>query len=162
MSIRPTVITGAATALLSGLLIWQVQGWRYSSQLAEQQSAHDRVMTVLATEALNQQKQRQAAADTKQAEFSLYEAQLWGELRNAEYENDRLRVLVGNGAHGLRVNATCPATNSGRLSDTSTSTSMGNGATAELNKDARQDYYALRKGIELVTRQLLVCQEKLR
>lgn len=162
MSIRSTVITSAAAALLSGLLIWQVQGWRYTSQLAEQQSAHDRVMTVLATEALNQQKQRQAAADVKQAESSLYEAQLWGELRNAEYEIDRLRGLVDDGTHGLRVNATCPATNSSRLPDTSASTSMDHGATVELNKDARQDYFTLRSGIERVTRQLLACQEMLR
>ena len=162
MSLRSTLITGAATALLSGLLTWQVQGWRYQAQLSTQAETHALVLQDISNAALKRQQALQAELDRKQTNWVKTEQLLYGELRNAETENDRLRGLVDSGSVRLRVNATCKPVNSDRLSGTEPTTGLGDGATAELNRDARQDYFALRSGIERVTQQLKACQDRLR
>lgn len=77
MSIRSTVITGAATALLSGLLIWQVQGWRYENSIAQLEKQHaqelsERMTAVAQAEAWARKVEHDL---TKQMEIMDYEAQ---------------------------------------------------------------------------------------
>lgn len=140
-------------------------GWFIKDKIADAQIAETNLATVetlksISLTAANKQKEMQNELDQMQAEWAAVEAEQYALLRDAEMENNKLRADVDAGRKRLRVNASCP-TNSDRLPETSTGASMDNGATAELNRDARQDYYSLREGIERVTRQLLACQSRL-
>lgn len=77
MSIRPTVITSAATALLSGLLVWQVQGWRYENSIAQIEKLHAQELSERMTAVAHAEAQaRKVEHDlTKKMEIRDYEAQ---------------------------------------------------------------------------------------
>lgn len=61
-------------------------------------------------------------------------------LSEAQAENRRLSAAVSAGNQRLRVQATCVPT-------AASTTGVDDGATAELDADARQDYYAIRQQI---------------
>lgn len=115
----------------------------------------------IAVTAANKQRELQDELDTEQAKWAIVEAEQYALLRDAEKQNNQLRADVDTGRKRLRVNASCPA-RSDRLPETGSSPSVDIGVGPELNADARQDYYALRDGIERVTKQLLACQSRLR
>lgn len=76
------------------------------------------------------------------------------DIADAKNENDSLRAAVNAGASRLLVRATCP-----KLPATAGTTSLDVGASAELNADARQDYFGLRDQIVTTEKQLAGLQE---
>lgn len=94
---------------------------------------------------LEQQETKRLTAQLQaQHELAIQAAELDREhtqaLSEAQAENRRLAAAVSAGNQRLRVQATCvPATTS--------ATRVDDGATAELDAYARQDYYAIRQQI---------------
>jgi len=130
-------------------------------QIAEANTRTAETLKSIAVTAANKQRELQDELDTEQAKWAAVEAEQYALLRDAEKQNNQLRADVDAGRKRLRVNATCPAS-SDRLPETGSSASVDNGAAPELNREARQDYYSLRDGIERVTKQLLACQSRLK
>lgn len=77
-------------------------------------------------------------------------------LGEAQNETNRLRNVD---SYGLRVRALCP--NSGQSAQGATNASLDTGTGAELDSVARQDYNALRKGIDRTEAKLAACQAEL-
>ena len=138
-----------------------VNGWRLNADMADLKTAHSDQLRAISDEALRAQQSLQAELEENEKLWATAEAIQYRKLRDAENEINQLRNDVAAGRKRLLINATCP-TSGNDMPETETSTSMDNGASPELNPDARQNYYALRNGIERVTNQLLACQAKLR
>lgn len=130
-------------------------------QIAKANQATSDTLKNIAVTAANKQRELQDELDIKQRVWAAAEVEQYALLRDAEKQNSQLRTDVDAGRKRLRVNASCPV-RSDRLPETGSSASMDNGAAPELNREARQDYYSLRDGIERVTGQLLACQSRLR
>lgn len=152
------LVISCGSGFLTG---WGVQGWRMGEQIAEINRSTSETLKSIAVAAAQKQRELQNELDTEQAKWAAIEAEQFNLLRDAENETGRLRADVDAIRKRLFVNATCP-TSSDNLPETGSSASVDNGSPPELNADARQDYYALRDGIERVTRQLLACQSRLR
>ncbi|AZV94499.1 lysis protein [Pseudomonas sp. S 311-6] len=151
---------GAAVA--AGMLLAAAPlSWRHDAAIAklERQQA-----TAMAAQSADAAQRLQAAHEelaARQTEWAETEARLYGELRNAENDNESLRADVDAGRRRLLVRAACPASSVTGLPDTSTAAGLGHGATDELDPAARPAYFALRSGIERVTAQLEACQARL-
>lgn len=78
------------------------------------------------------------------------------DLRKANDENDQLRDAVDAGAQRLRVAVRCPT--APRVPQTAASAGVGAGTRAELDPDARPDYFALRSGLTRQEKKLAACQ----
>ncbi|HCE9329787.1 TPA: lysis protein [Pseudomonas aeruginosa] len=77
------------------------------------------------------------------------------ELNDERNANERLRAAVDAGRQRLHVKATCPApvpTDAGAAS-------LAAAGAAELDRAARQDYYALRDELRLTRRMVLAWQD---
>ncbi|AVK05509.1 lysis protein [Pseudomonas aeruginosa] len=77
------------------------------------------------------------------------------ELNNERNANERLRAAVDAGRQRLHVKATCPApvpTDAGAAG-------LAAAGAAELDRAARQDYYALRDELRLTRRMVLAWQD---
>ena len=138
-----------------------VNGWRLSVDIADLKTAHSDQLRAISDEALKTQQSLQAELDANEKLWATAEAIQYRKLSDAENEINQLRDDVAAGRKRLLVNATCPA-GSDNVPEAEASTSMDNGATPELNPEARQNYYALRNGIEGETNQLLACQARLK
>lgn len=142
---------GAAFAL--GLLVAATaQGWRHGEQIAQIEQAIETERSEAARLVIAEQERsaaQMAAADKKYT----------GELTDAKGKIVELERRVANGSSGLRIAAKCPAAKP--VPEASTAASLGdrNGETAELDTNARPDYYALRRGIIELEAALLVCVE---
>jgi len=149
-----------AAMCLTFIAGWQIQDWRYGERIAKINLATAETLKSIAVTAANKQRELQDELDTEQAKWAAVEAEQYALLRDAEKQNSQLRADIAAGRKRLLVNASCPAS-SDRLPETSSSPRVDNGATPELNADARQYYYSLRDGVERVTRQLLACQARI-
>ena len=138
-----------------------VNGWRLNADIADLKTSHAETLKTISNEALKTQQSLQDELDANEKLWATAEAIQYRKLRNAEDKINQLRDDVAAGRKRLLVNATCPA-GSDRVPETEASTSMDNGTAPELNPEARQNYYALRNGIERVTNQLLACPDRLR
>lgn len=78
------------------------------------------------------------------------------QLNEAKHANQLLADAVARDSVRLRVKATCP------LPETAPGGVVDNGASPELDRAARPDYFAVRNGIVTITSQLGACQEVLR
>ena len=94
------------------------------------------------------------------AELAKVDDEQLKQLKDAQNETATLRDRLRAGAVRLRVAATCPA--SGGVPEAGTNTSVDNGSGAQLDGTSEQSYFALRDGIDVVTRQLAACQGQLR
>lgn len=79
------------------------------------------------------------------------------EMADAKHENEGLRASVAAGARRVLVKASCP-----KLPAAAGATSLDDGAGAELNANARQDYFDLRDQIVETEKQLSGLQEYVR
>lgn len=78
------------------------------------------------------------------------------ELKNAQDQNQRLRADVADARQRLLIRATC----SGVRADAPTAAgSVADAGTAELDPDARQDYFTLRDQLALTRQQVLGLQD---
>ena len=107
----------------------------------------------------------QEAAHRKQQEedaalIALLEAQGYAALQENHREIEKLRAAVAAGAVRVRVKARCPSVPAtpGAPQDPG----LGDGAAAELDPAARQDYLDLRAGIGHQFQQLTTCQVMLK
>lgn len=126
-----------------------VNGWRLSSDIADLRTSHSDKLKSISEKALKTQQSLQSELDANEKLWATAEAIQYRKLCDAENEINQLRDDVATGRKQLLVNATCP-TSSDDMPETETSSSVDNGAAPELNPEARQDYYALRNGIERV------------
>lgn len=89
----------------------------------------------------------------------IVDAQGTQELRKHEQEVNSLRADLDAGRKRLRIAATCPRQES--LPGSPASSSVDNRTGAELDASARQDYLALRGGINRTETKLRACQSAL-
>ena len=158
--IQPFIVPIVIAALSFGSG-WVVNGWRLSADISDLKAIHSAELKSISDAAVKQQLSLQQELDANEKLWATAEAIQYRKLRDAENEINQLRGDVAAGRKRLLINATCPAS-SDNMSETESSASMDNGASPELNPEARQNYYALRNGIERVTSQLLACQARLR
>lgn len=94
-----------------------------------------------------------------QEALALVDNERTAERTKAHEENDRLRAAADAGAVRVRVRAACPAA---RLPEAPAGAGLGERAQAELDANARQDYFALRGAIIETEKALTACQDILR
>ena len=93
---------------------------------------------------------------TRQRDVAALDAKYTKELADAQAENDRLRADVVAGKRRLQIAATCSK-------DETTGTSgLVDGSSPRLTADAELNYWRLRDGIAIVTKQLTGLQEYVR
>ncbi len=132
-------MTRALAVLCAGLVA--VALFMYS-ELDRRAATITKVSSQLKSE--QQETKRLTAQLQAQHELAIQAAELDREhtqaLSEAQAENRRLAAAVADGNKRLRIKATCvPAATS--------TTRVDDGATAELDADARQDYFTLRQQI---------------
>lgn len=142
---------GYVTALLIGAgAAWYVQGLRWENDVAD--IRHDSDVAIAANvDAVNQQLiASRAQTEAIRATFIEYKA-------GKENETSALERAVADGTKRLRIKATCPA--AVRVDGTiSGGTVRG---TAELDPAVRQDYFALRRGLDRQYAELQFCRSEL-
>lgn len=142
---------GYVTALLIGAgAAWYVQGLRWDNNVAD--IRHDTDVAIAANvDAVNQQLiASRAQTEAIRATFIEYKA-------GKENETSALERAVADGTKRLRVKASCPAVRTdGTVSGGAVS------GTAELDPAVRQDYFALRRGLDQQYAELQFCRSELR
>ena len=128
------------------------QGWRYGEKIARSESAISTERTESMRLVLAEQESsasRMAEADKKHT----------GELIDARGKIADLERRVADGTSGLRVKAKCPTAKP--LPEAGSAPGVGGGVveSAELDANARPDYFALRRGIIELESALKVCVE---
>ena len=112
-----------------------------------------------ASEALKTVKQQQqtiTSMQQQQHDVAAIDAKYTRELNDAKQTITDLQRDVSSGAKRLRVNATCPVSNS-----TATS-GMANDASPGLTDSANRDYFTLRQRIATAEKQIAGLQEYIR
>lgn len=142
---------GYALALVVGASgAWYVQGLRWENDVAS--IRHDSDVAISANvDAVNQQLiASRAQTEALRATFIEYKA-------GKENETSALERAVADGTKRLRIKASCPAVPAdGTLPGGAVS------GTAELEPVVRQDYFALRRGLDRQYAELQFCRSELR
>lgn len=142
---------GYVTAFLIGAgAAWYVQGLRWENDVAS--IRHDSDVAIAANvDAVNQQLiASRAQTEVIRATFIEYKA-------GKENETSALERAVADGTKRLRVKASCPAVPAdGTVSGGAVS------GTAELDPAVRQDYFALRRGLDRQYAELQFCRSELK
>ena len=149
MSLSPLRL--APFVLLVGLMAWVAFDWvleQRDDARRERDSAQWEVAGL-----------REAARVTGEmlAERDAIDQRNTMELTHALTENERLRRTVDTGGQRLRVNATCPASES--LPTAAGTTRVADAGGAELAADARPDYFTLRDQLALSRQMILGLQQ---
>lgn len=142
---------GYVTAFLIGAgTAWYVQGLRWDIDATERDIA-TAILVKNNVDAVNQQLiASRAQTEAIRATFIEYKA-------GKENEISALERAVADGTKRLRVKARCPAVRA----DGAIPGGAGNG-TAELDPAVRQDYFALRRGLDRQFAELQFCRSELR
>ena len=142
---------GYALALVVGASgAWYVQGLRWENDVAS--IRHDSDVAISANvDAVNQQLiASRAQTEAIRATFIEYKA-------GKENETSALERAVADGTKRLRIKASCSAVPSdGAVPDGAVS------GTAELDPAVRQDYFALRRGLDRQYAELQFCRSELK
>jgi len=143
---------GYALAFLIGAsAAWYVQGLRWDSDVADIRHASDTAIAAN-VDAVNQQLiASRAQTEAIRATFIEYKA-------GKENETSALERAVADGTKRLRIKATCPAA---VRADGTVSGGAVSG-TAELDPAVRQDYFALRRGLDRQYAELQFCRSELK
>lgn len=142
---------GYVTAFLIGAgAAWYVQGVRWENDVAS--IRHDSDVAIVANvDAMNQQLiASRAQTEAIRATFIEYKA-------GKENETSALERAVADGTKRLRVKASCPTV---RADGTVPGGAVS--GTAELDPALRQDYFALRRGLDRQYAELQFCRSELR
>ena len=142
------VALAGALLLLLGTAggVWKVQDWRYGKQLAEQSGTHQADLTAISNAAAAQVRtalEKQLVAEKIRDDI---DAKATKEKTHDLAENETLRRAVADGARRLRIAGSCRA-NSGNVSGTASTTSLGDGGTIELAPAAGRTVFDIRAGI---------------
>lgn len=141
----------AGLIALSFICGWLFNGYRCEVKLGAVESGYASALQQATQQAKEEQEKRAIAVsdiDTKRTK----------ELTDARNEIEKLRNDVASGSARLRVNARCGSS----VPKANASSGMGDAESPVLDEGARQHYFALRSGIEQVTKQLEACQDILR
>lgn len=144
------MIRYAAVALAAFLAAWYVQGLRWDNDVAS--IRHDSDVAIAANvDAVNQQLiASRAQTEAIRAAFIEYK-------EGKENETSALELAIADGTKRLRVKASCPAVPSaGAVPGGAVS------GTAELDPAVRQDYFALRRGLDRQYAELQFCRSELK
>lgn len=121
-----------------------MNGWRYQAKISAMEERNAVALSVAYKE-----------SETLSHRLSIAAREHVEQLNEANHANQLLADAVARDSVRLRVKANClPKTPAGGVVD--------NGASPELDRAARSDYFALREGIGRMTAQLGACQEALR
>lgn len=131
---------------------WGVNGWRLDATYQAEQTTR-LTAAIEARDKAIEDRDALALKLTKSNDAHAFE------LRKAQNETNRIRDGVSVGTIGLRVAATCPGT---PTTEAAPGAVVDHGTGPELAGNARQDYFALRDGIDRVVEQLGACQDELR
>jgi len=131
-----------------------VNGWRLNADIAELKTAHSDQLRAISDEALKTQQSLQSELDANEKLWATADAIQYQTILEARNEIDNLRHAVNDKSKQLLVNATCSAAGSDNVSETETDTSMGQGTSPRLTKDAERNYYTLVEQITTMTAQL--------
>lgn len=144
------MIRYAAVALSAFLAAWYVQGLRWENDVAS--IRHDSDVAIAANvDAVNQHLiASRAQTEAIRATFIEYKA-------GKENETSALERDVADGTKRLRVKASCPTV---RADGTVPGGAVS--GTAELDPAVRQDYFALRRGLDRQYAELQFCRSELR
>lgn len=142
---------GYVTAFLIGAgAAWYVQGLRWDSDVADIRHASDTAIVANA-DAVNQQLiASRAQTEAIRQTFIEYK-------QGKENETSALERAVADGTKRLRIKASCPA-----VSADGTIPGGAVSGTAELDPAVRQDYFALRRGLDRQYAELQFCRSELR
>jgi prophage endopeptidase len=142
---------GYALALLVGAGgAWYVQGLRWETDVQERDLATATAISAN-VDAVNQQLiASRAQTEAIRQTFIEYKA-------GKENETSALERAVADGTKRLRIKASCPAV---RADGTFPGGAVS--GTAELDAYVRQDYYALRRGLDRQYAELQFCRSELR
>ena len=149
MSLREYIAVGLIVAAFLGG--WLFNGYRWETKLDAVTAGYAASLQEATKQAKDEQEKRISAVsdiDTKRTK----------ELSDARDEIEKLRNAVASGTARLRVNARCGSS----VPKAGTAASVGDAESPTLDDGARQHYFALRSGIEQVTKQLEACQDLLR
>lgn len=142
---------GYVTAFLIGAgAAWYVQGLRWDNDVAS--IRHDSDVAIAANvDAVNQHLiASRAQTEAIRATFIEYKA-------GKENETSALERAIADGTKRLRIKASCPAV---RADGTIPGGAVS--GTAELDPAVRQDYFALRRGLDRQFAELQFCRSELK
>ena len=144
------MIRYAAVALAAFLAAWYVQGLRWDIDATERDIA-TAILVKNSVDAVNQQLiASRAQTEAIRATFIEYKV-------GKENETSALERAVADGTKRLRIKASCSAVRH----DGTVSGGVVSG-TAELDPTVRQDYFALRRGLDRQYAELQFCRSELR
>ena len=144
------MIRYAVVALAAFLAAWYVQGLRWDIDATERDIA-TAILVKNSVDAVNQQLiASRAQTEAIRATFIEYKV-------GKENETSALERAVADGTKRLRIKASCSAVRP----DGTVSGGVVSG-TAELDPTVRQDYFALRRGLDRQYAELQFCRSELR
>lgn len=152
MSPRLWIALGVAVLLF--FAGWAVNGWRLNAK-------HERDRQAWQDDADAKLKAATDARDVLADRLKQSDDAHLAALEKQRAENLTLRDRVAAGSVGLRVAAKCPVVVV-HVSKAASGAGVDPGARAELDTDARADYYALRDGLARFESKLAACQSQLR
>ncbi|WP_340619399.1 lysis protein [Xenorhabdus siamensis] len=142
MKLNSQYFTLGALVIVSGLL------WFYYSEYQDKAEEYRRLKRLYDEQVIVINKQQERIKQLHELD-----TQHTQELAHARTEIDTLRADVAAGRRKLRIKATCP------VSETVTSSSVGDAGTPQLTESARQDYYRLREMMAENERQVKYLQD---
>ena len=152
MNIADLIPGSPRTWLLGALLLavfaagWSSNGWRMGKQLAVAEKTHSDTLGEIARAAARQVSDQLDARVELEQQLADLDSTKHKELTNAEGENERLRRLY-SGADDerkrLRIDVIVAA-NDRVVSDTASTSSVGNGASVELSERAGSAVWDIR------------------
>lgn len=140
---RPALFVLVAIACFS---TWKVDTWRYGKQLADLNVSYLADLTAISNAAAAQARQALERQQSIQKALAELDAKLATEKARDIAENERLRADVAAGDRRLRIAGRC-STDSGNLSDTSSTARLDDGETVELAGAAGRTVFDIRAGI---------------
>ena len=136
----------AVLVVCSVFATWKVDTWRYGKQLADLNVSYQADLTAISNAAAAQARQALERQQSIQKALAELDAKLATEKARDIAENERLRADVAAGDRRLRIAGRC-STDSGNLSDTSSTARLDDGETVELAGAAGRTVFDIRAGI---------------
>lgn len=125
---------------------WQAQDWRYGKRLSDLDLTHQADLATISNAANAQTRQaleKQQAAEQARADLDAIATK---EKANDLAENERLRRAADDSPRRLRIAGSCRS-DSGNVSSSTSTTSLGNAGTVELAPVVGRTVFDIRAGI---------------
>lgn len=144
--------------LVSGMIVgFTVNGWRLSTEIAQQAARHSQELTAIAQLAAQKSQEALDLQAQAQVEVATLDRKFTDELSAAQSETNRLRDAVAAGERQLRINARCPAP-ANSMPSTTAAPGVADDSSARLDDAAERHYWTLRDRISVATNQITALQ----